>query len=128
MRRALSLAALIALLISSAATRPKPADLRVVEAAAHRRSGEIGIDGKVRNTGTKPIRGLVLLFDFMAPGRQVVTTQKAPVDEEILEPGQEAVFRVALNSPPRAVEFQIGAIDANERELRVDNPGPFVIE
>ena len=131
MRRSLFLFTILALTLSGADKKrkgPKPPDVEIVEVAGHRGQGVIGIDGTLRNTGEKPIKGLVLLFDFMAPGRQVVTTQKGALDEELLEPGSEAVFRVALNAPPRAVEFQINAVDGSSRELRVANPGPFVIE
>lgn len=132
MRRSLLLVLLLALALSGAEKQrrkgPKPPDIQIVEVTGHRAQGVIGIDGTVRNTGQKPIKGLVLLFDFMAPGRQVVTTQKGALDQELLEPGSEAVFRMALNEPPRAVEFQINAVDGSSRELRVANPGPFVIE
>src|SRR5438093_423894 len=81
-----------------------------------------------RISGEKPIKQLTLLFDFMAPGRQVITTQKAAIDEERLEPGKEAVFHMELNDPPRSVEFQINAADGSGRELRIAKAGPFPIE
>ena len=107
---------------------PKPPDLEVVEASAHRNGDKIALEGRIRNTGEKPIRGLVLIFDFLAPGSQVITTQKGPIDEELLEMGKEAVFRMELNEPPRAVEFQIQAVDGGSRDLRVIKGGPFPIE
>jgi hypothetical protein len=107
---------------------PKPPDLEVVEASAHRSAGMISLDGRVRNTGERPIRGLVLVFDFLAPDKVPLTTQKAQVDEEVLEVGKEAVFRMALNDSVRAVEFRINAVDQNNRDLRVARPGPFPIE
>ncbi len=107
---------------------PKPPDLDILEVAAHRSEEQIAIDGRVRNTGERAIRGLVLYFDFMAPGKAHLTTQNSPLENELLEPGQDAMFRVALKDPPRAVEFLINAMDAEGRDLRVSKPGPFVIE
>lgn len=107
---------------------PKPPDLTILECSGHRSGGQITIDGRLKNTGEKPFRGIVLSFDFFAPNRTPLTTQKAPLDEETVEPGAEAVFRVALNEPPRAVEFDIGAQEGEGRELRVANAGPHVID
>jgi hypothetical protein len=70
----------------------------------------------------------MLLFNFMAPGKQVITTHKGEIDEELLGKGQEASFHMELNDPPRSVEFSIDASDAGSRSLRVGNPGPFPIE
>ena len=113
---------------TAAEKKKKPPDLEVVEASAHRGESKISIDGRVRNSGEKPIKNLMLIFDFMAPGRQVITTQKAPIDEELLDRGTEAAFHMELNDPPRSVEFQINAADGSGRELRVAKAGPFPIE
>ena len=120
----------VALAVTSIAAekKRKPPDIEVLEASGRRGESKVSVDGRVRNTGEKPIKELTLLFDFMAPGRQVVTTQKAAIDEEILEPGKEAAFHMELNAPPRSVEFQINATDGSGRELRVAKPGPFPIE
>jgi len=107
---------------------PKPPDISILQTAAHRSEGKIALDGRIRNSGEKTIEGLVLLFDFMAPGRSVITTQKSRIDEEVLAPGEEAVFHVELNDPVRAVEYQLAAVDRADRELRVANAGPFVID
>ena len=64
----------------------------------------------------------------MAPGKQVITTQKIQIDEELLEPGQVVPFHVELNAPPRSVMFSIDAVDAAQRELRMGKSGPYPIE
>ncbi len=131
MKRVLWSLALIAVCLCAADKKkkqPKPPEVVVMETAAHRQEGKVAIDGRVKNNSEKPMEGLTLLFDFMAPGRQVITTQKAAIDEEVLEPGKEAVFRVELNDPVRAVEVQLNAVDRNGREFRVQNAGPFSIE
>jgi hypothetical protein len=108
--------------------KPKPPEIEVLEASAHRGERKVSLEGRVRNTGEKPIKKLMLLFNFMAPGKQVITTQKGEIDEELLGKGQEASFHMELNDPPRSVEFSIDASDAGSRSLRVGNPGPFPIE
>jgi hypothetical protein len=137
-KRILAALSLFVLLVTGAAAQrqnrqartraPKPPDLEVVEASAHRSEGKISLDGRVRNSGLKPLERLVLIFDLLNASRGVVTTQKAPAEEGLLEPGQESVFRVELNDPVRAVEFRLGATDRNGIDLRVANAGPFIIE
>jgi hypothetical protein len=108
--------------------RGKPPDIEITQPVMRRSGEDILLDGRLRNCTEKPIRGLVLFFDFMAPGRQVVTTQKGSLEEELLEPGQETEFRMQVKAPPRVVEIQINAADEDGRHLRVGNPGPFVIQ
>ena len=107
---------------------PKPPDIEVVAITAHRIPGKVALDGSVKNTSAKTIRGLVLVFDFMADGRAVITTQKGAVEEESLDPGKEAAFRVELVDPVRAVEVAVQAVDHQARDLRVAKGGPFPIE
>ena len=114
--------------LPAADKKPKPPDIQVLEVSAHRGERKVSLEGRVRNTGEKPIKKLTLLFNFMAPGRQVITTQKGEIDEEILPRGEEATFHMELNDPPRSVEFSVDAADGSSRELRVGNPGPFPIE
>ena len=106
----------------------KPPDLHVLEMTARRLDGVIALDARIRNSGVKPISGLVLLFDFMAPGRQVITTQKTTIDEEPLEPGAETMLRLKMNDAVRAVRYRISAADRAGRDLRLSNSGPFTIE
>jgi hypothetical protein len=120
----------LALVFASVAAekKKKPPDLEVLEASAHRGESKVSVDGRVRNTGEKPIKELTLLFDFQAPGKQVVATEKGEIDEEVLLPGQEAAFHMEANAPPGSVTFQINAADGSGRELRVAKSGPFPIE
>jgi len=114
--------------LSGAEKKPKPPDIEVLEASAHRGETRISIDGRIRNSSEKPIKRLTIVFHFMAPGKQVITSQTGRIDEELLGPGEESAFHMELNGPPRSVEFQIGAADGSGRELRVGKPGPFLIE
>ena len=106
----------------------KPADVLVVETKARREQERITVDGKVRVTAEKPIRGLVIVFDFRSPEQQVVTTQNTTVDEDTLANGREGSYHVEMADAARAVRYTIRAFDTHEKELRVENTGPFPIE
>ena len=130
MKRALFMLLVLASLLSpqDKKRKPKPAEVQVLSASAHRMQGTIVLDGKVKNAGERPVEKLILLFDFMAAGRQVITTQKGPAESERLDPGQETEFRLEMNDAVRAVEFRIQAEDGDGRELTVRKNGPFPIE
>ncbi|MCI0363230.1 MAG: DUF2393 domain-containing protein [Phycisphaerales bacterium] len=119
---------IVAVSLRAADKKKKPLEVEILEARAQRDERKVALDGRIRNSGERPIQGLVLIFDFFADGRQPLVTQKAPIDEETLSEGQEAVFRMELNAPPRAVEFRINAEDKSRRELDVLKAGPYPIE
>jgi hypothetical protein len=102
--------------------------IQIMETTALRGEETISLDGRVRNIGEKPIEHLIVLFDFLAPGGPVLTTQRFEVEEGLLEPGQEAVFRAQVTDPVRAVRYRLNATDRLGRDFQVTNPGPFVIE
>ena len=106
----------------------KGPEVEVVLAKAFRTEDLLNVDAKVKNCGVRPIRGLVVLFDFMAPGKQVITSQKIEADEEVLEPDAEVTFHAQMSDPVRAVQFQLQAVDADARDLRVAKPGPYPVE
>ena len=106
----------------------KPADVQILETKAVRDGAKIKVDGKVRVTGEKPLHGLVIVFDFRSPEKEVVTSQKAVIDEETMETGREGVFRSEMADSARAVRYTLRAFDMHEKELRVANPGPYPVE
>jgi len=106
----------------------KPADVTMVETKAARDAGKISVDGRVKVTGEKPLRGLVIFFDFRSPEKEVVTAQKTVIDDATLEPGHEGVFHNEMVDAPRAVNYTIRAFDIHDKELRVANPGPYIVE
>ncbi len=114
--------------VALAQKKHKPPDLEVLEATGRRTENKVSVDGRVRNSGEKPIKELTLLFNFFAPGKDAIATERGEIDEEMLDPGMEAAFHMEANGPPRAVEFEIEAQDGSGRELRVGKNGPFVIE
>jgi len=72
--------------------KKKPPDVEVIETRARRVEGKITLDGRVRFTGEKPARGLVMVFDFLSPEHEVVTSQKTQVAEDVVRAGQEASY------------------------------------
>ena len=106
----------------------KSADVEIIEIAARHDEAMITVDGHLRNGSGKPIRGLVLTFEFVDASGVTLTTQSAPVDEDDLGPGAEVSFHVQLTTPARAVQFRLSATDEGKRERRVSRPGPHPID
>jgi hypothetical protein len=106
----------------------KAADVQILETKAVRDGAKIKVDGKVRVTGEKSLHGLVIVFDFRSPEKEVVTSQKAVIDEDTMETGREGVFRSEMADSARAVRYTVRAFDMHEKELRVANPGPYPVE
>ena len=120
--------ALVSLGASAPQKPKKAADVQVVETKARREEGKITVDGKVKVTGEKSLHGLVIVFDFRSPEKEVVTTQQTIVDEDTLETGREGSYHVEMADAARAVTYTVRAFDIHEKELRVENTGPFSIE
>jgi hypothetical protein len=123
MRRTLLVLMAVAVCLPAADKKPKGRklpDIEVLEMKARRTEGRVTLDGRVRNGGEKTLAGVVLIFDFLAPGKVPITTQKTTVDEETLEPGREATFRAEMVDPVRAVECVLSsAEDGGGRDLRL---------
>ena len=131
MKAALLALIFAALTLSGADKKPKkskPPDIEMLEVSAKRSEGLIAIDSKVRNVGEKPIRGLTVVFEFFGPGHVPLTTQKATVEEETLDKGEEATIRAQLSDPVRAVSIEISAVDEPGHDLKIVKPGPYPIE
>jgi hypothetical protein len=104
-------------------------DVQVVEAKARRvEEGRIAVDGRVKVTGEKPVKGLVIVFDFLSTEGETLTSQKVQVEDGVVDRGEESTFHAATLNPPGAVRFRLRAFDAADRELRLGNNGPFTIE
>jgi hypothetical protein len=118
----------LALFAAAGQKGKKPADVQILETKAVRDGAKIKVDGKVRVTGEKALHGLVIVFDFRSPEKEVVTSQKAVIDEDTMETGREGVFRSEMADSARAVRYTLRAFDTHEKELRVANPGPYPVE
>ena len=128
-RRTLSLLLGTALLLAQGNKKtPKPPDLEVVEVSATRHGDEIHVDGKVKNAGAKPLERVVVIVDFFAPNRKPMVSKRGPVEAEVLEPGEEAEFKLAMSDPGQLVSIELQAVDRKERDLRLSRTGPFSID
>jgi hypothetical protein len=129
-RLILILALLAAVLAPGAQRKPsKRPQVEVVRLAAARQTdGTMSIDGHLKNSGEKPIANLTLVFNLLAPGKEIVSAERGELDEEVLEPGQEAEFHWAMKDNPRAVKLTVNAEDRSGNEVTVLKPGPYTIE
>lgn len=118
-----------ALLVAGAsAQKAKKTDVDVLETKCRRGETTLTLDGKVRVTAEKGLKSLTLVFDFIGDSGDVLTTQKTELSDEALTKDEESAFHVETNNPPGAIKYRIRAFDIADRELRIGNPGPFVIE
>ncbi|MCL4402926.1 MAG: hypothetical protein M1436_09740 [Acidobacteria bacterium] len=127
MKRALIIAMLLGTCVSGAGKK-KQFEIGVEETVAQRGDQTISVDARVRNTGDRAIEALILVFDFMAAGNQVITTQQIPVDDEVLEPGKETVVHAKMRDEVRAVRYRVNATDKAGHDMAVRKAGPYVIE
>jgi hypothetical protein len=121
----LTAAVLAALLLSAAGKKP---DVQIVDTKALRDGPKITVDGKVKVTGEKALKGLVIVFDFRSPEKEVVTSQKTVIQEDTMESGRDGVYHAEMVDAVRAVNYTVRAFDMHEKELKVANPGPYIIE
>jgi len=119
--------ALILCVCALAVAQRRP-DVQVIEAKAHRiEDGKIALDGRVK-VGDKPLKGLVIIFDFLSSEGETLTSQKIAADEDELDRGEESSFHAVTMNPPGAIRIRLRAFDSADRQLRIGNAGPFVIE
>jgi len=121
-------AAVLCLLAQDKKKTPKPAELEIMNATARRSGESIHFDGTVRNTGTKPLAKVLILVDVFAPNHKPMVQRRSALENELLAPGDEADFHLAMPDPGQLVEFELQAEDGKARELRVSKNGPFPIE
>jgi hypothetical protein len=106
----------------------KGPEVELIDVTCHRSEDRVLLDGRIRNAAERPLSKVQVIFRFMAPGNQVVATNNGPLEQERIEPGEEAEFHMQVPAPARAVEFDVSAEDGSGRELRFDRKGPFPIE
>jgi hypothetical protein len=108
----------------------KPGIAEVVEISVRRSAEErvIAIEGRVRNSGEKPIKGLTLVFSIVAPGGEEVSRQHGSIEDDPLEPGEESEFHWQMADHARGVQVRVAASNHDGFEVAVEKPGPYVIE
>lgn len=129
MRRVFLLTLSLGLLLPAQNKKTKTPELEILQVSVHRINEEvIAVDGSVKNSGTKTIVGLKLVFEFFAPGKQSITIQKGSTDPGNVAVGDLAEFHLQLRAPARAVHVKVGAEDESGRDLRTNNTGFFPVE
>ncbi len=108
--------------------QPPVLELEITEVTARRVENQILVDGRVRNGSGRPLQAVVLVFDFLSPDSRVVTTRKGPLEDEVLEDGQETSFHFRMPDAVRAVWFRVRAQVRGSREPEVRNSGPHPVE
>jgi hypothetical protein len=125
---AVALLCALATLAADKKQKPKPAVVELQNLKVVIEGRQLNIDGIVHNRGERTIEKLVLSFHFFDTDHQAVSTLKLDVDDETIDPGEDAEIRAAAHEPPRAISVEVTAADRGERDLKIINPGPYQIE
>ena len=108
--------------------KPKQPEVALLGLKVRREVDIIALQGRIRNLSTKPIRGVVLFFEFLEPGGRMITRKYITAIENELGPEEEGGFDAQTQSPPKAVNLRVEAEDTQGRYLRLEQAGPFPIE
>lgn len=108
--------------------KDKPPDIEIVELKVRRDSKLITVDGRVRNISAKPMKGMVLYFEFLESDNKMISRMIAEVTKDSVPPGEDASFETQTKDQARAVAMRVEAEDADGRYFSVDKPGPYEIE
>lgn len=109
-------------------SQAKGPEVILVDATAKVEDGRVVVDGHVRNVTEKPIRKLTVVYELLDSDRKVLTRQKGAIDEEFLDPGDEAPFSAQMHYHARGVFYRFEFEDGSEKELRAEKTGPFPLE
>jgi hypothetical protein len=107
---------------------PKPPDVSVLEIKVLRDHKVLSVEGAIRNTGEKPLRGVVLYFVFLDADAHMITRKSTRVVGGNIQPGEESEFLGQTPDSTRAVQVRLEAEDKDGKVLTVDKPGPYDIE
>lgn len=88
----------------------------------------ITVDGRMKNVSGKPLRGLVVFFEFLEPGGRMISRMHTEVGEGALAVDEEGTFEGQTPDQVRAVWVRLEVEDKDGRYLRLNNPGPYTIE
>jgi hypothetical protein len=106
----------------------KGPELELLEASARIEDNRVNIDGRLKNTSDRALRKVVVVFEMLDTSNNVLTKQQGPIEEPVLEPGDEGSFHVQIASHARGHSFRLAFEDGSGRDLRAENLGPFPIE
>ena len=125
---ALLLVAAFSLLGQPQAKQPPQNRVEITELSSNRSQGKINVDGRVKNTGLRPLAKLVIQVDLLDTDRKVISTRHGPVEEEMLQPDQECEFHFYVPDQPRAALVRLGAESAKYDYVELVKRGPYPIE
>jgi len=108
--------------------KEKPPDLEIVELKVRRDEKLITVDGRVRNISAKPMKGVVLFFEFLEADHKMISRMIAEVTKDAVAPGEDGTFETQMRDQSRAVAVRLDAEDIDGRYFNVDKPGPYEIE
>lgn len=106
----------------------KPPDVEVEEITVVRRQGLFLLDGYVLVNRAKSFKGLIVQFEFFAPGDKLISKQEIPATKERLEAGDEVEFHAQCVDHVRAVTVRVNCVSGKHMYLSTENTGPFPIE
>ncbi len=109
-------------------SQAKGPEVVLADAVARIEDGRVVVDGHVRNVTDKPIRKLTVIYEILDSDKKVLTRQKGSIDQEILDPGEEAPFSAQMQYHARGVFYRFEFEDGSEKELRSEKTGPFPLE
>ncbi|HSW51216.1 MAG TPA: FxLYD domain-containing protein [Bryobacteraceae bacterium] len=108
--------------------KPQPAtQIEVRELKVARAERRITLDGVIRNSGTRSLTKLLLLFDLLDADGKTISRRRGTVEEAVLEAGNESRFQFYVADHARAVEVSVAA-EQRGQEIDVAKPGPYLIE
>jgi hypothetical protein len=124
------LAGVLALLPAFSQQKPKKPEpaIEMTEVVAKREDPRLTIDGRLKNTGDRAAKKLVIIFEVLDGDKNVLTRQTGGVDGDDLDPGAEAEFHNQMHFHARAVSVRFAFEEGNGREIRAVNTGPFLID
>ena len=121
--------ALAVFLAAGSAVAQRKADVQLIDVKARRvEGGQIVVDGRVRSGSDKPIKKLVIIFDFLSDTGEPLTTLKAEVEDDVIARQQESAFHAVSENPPGAIRYKLRAVDFSGKQLRLSETGPFTVE
>ncbi len=112
---------------AAAPRKGKPPEVAILQIVCRRANGDVSVDGRLK-AGPKAVKKLSLFVDFLGTDKQLLQTKRGDVEEELLQPDEEAEFHLRVSDPVRAVLYSIRVEDGDGRDLRLDKTGPFPIE
>src|SRR5258708_144137 len=95
--------------------KPKPAVVELQGLKVAVDGSKINIDGIAHNSGERTIEKLVLSFHFFDTEHKPLTILKLEMDDETIDPDEDAEIHAAAYEPPRAVSMEVTAADRGEK-------------